>query len=937
MTPYDEDPEHAGLLGDLYSDGEPTGAGHENAPSASQGARGTIQNGRAGGQATDRNLSTNSAEKSRANASVSALKVAELRAALAAVKAAPRGRRDMRRLAVAYEAIGETPVWLRRWDPEIAAIVITAETPQKIKNIIKSNGKTPVKDDWYNDATSGSTAYERFTDPKTGGSVQGNIGAANGALRPNGKRGLKVDIDTKATGGAVKATRAERVRQLEAKVGPLGVTVMTLSATHPDLAPEVGACLHFETPADVEIHLNSHPVAGTDVTQQVLLPGSEINGRFYDMAPGLGFGDVETAPASRALIDAVTRKAGAKSTFDEATNEAKTADGVKIDDPGNIARAVDWLVNHAPKGVGGAGKHDVLIAVIQKVRDFGISREMTLNLVYHTWNKLHCDPQYDIERLRKHVYTVDRSRQSDVGSGTAEAVFGPFEAEAEAESDWPDPVALPAALAAVAPFDPAFLPNGVARWAMDIAERMQCPADYVGVSAIVALGSVLGRRAALRLSNGWYEHANLWGMLVGPPGTKKTPATSEALSPLAKLEAEARTASGPAWAAHERAYKAYKIRLSAAEKVYQKACERGEDAGLKDVGPEPARPQNRRYKVDDATYEALGEILADNPNGVLSYRDELVTLLKHLDREENSTGRGFYLTAWGGKQAYEFDRIGRGNLRIEAACLSVLGSTQPGKLSSYVQRALSDSGNDGMLQRFGLLVWPDKDNGDGAFVSRDPDDGAREDALRAFRRADKFGEVLPFDDEGGEKCDASSLFDGAASSASKADKGHLRLDAEAQAVFVDWYNKLERRLRSDEWPSHLNEHFSKYRGLIPKLALVDHVADGYGGDVGVVSVRKGIAFAAYLETHAVRAYGAGPQGDVDAAKAILARIKSGALNRDGFTSRDIYHSKWKGLDKVRTISGLELLVDYDWLKATKSGVGGRPRTIFVLNPKATLA
>jgi hypothetical protein len=57
MTPYDEDPEHAGLLGDLYGDGEPTGAGHENAPSASQDTEGAIQNGRAGGQATKANHS----------------------------------------------------------------------------------------------------------------------------------------------------------------------------------------------------------------------------------------------------------------------------------------------------------------------------------------------------------------------------------------------------------------------------------------------------------------------------------------------------------------------------------------------------------------------------------------------------------------------------------------------------------------------------------------------------------------------------------------------------------------------------------------------------------------------------------------------------------------------------------------------------------------
>ena len=752
--------------------------------------------------------------------------------------------------------------------------------------------------------------------------MQGNIGAANGALRPNGKRGLKVDVDTKNTGGAEKATRAERLGQLEAKVGPLGVTVTTLSATHPDLAPEVGACVHLEIPADVKIYWNSHPVKGTDVPQQVLLPGSEIDGRFYDMAPGLGFGDVETAPASQALIDAVTRKAGGKSTFDEATNEAKTADGVKIDDPSNIARAADWLVNHAPKGVGGAGKHDVAIAVIQKVRDFGISRELTLTLVYNLWNKLHCDPQYDLDRLRKHVFTVDRSRQTDVGSGTAAAVFGEAEDVEAGAADAPDPVALPAGLSRVAPFDPSFLPGSVSPFVLDVATRMQIPPDYVGIAVMLALGSVLGRHAALRMSNGWFEHANLWGAIVGRPGDKKSPAIEEALSMLSKLEAEAKKASEPARAAYERACKAHKIKTAAFEKQYQRALEKGEAAELKDAGPEPTPPQKRRYRVIDATYEALGEILVDNPNGVLAHRDELIALLKPLDREENATARGFYLSAWSGKQAYEFDRIGRGNVRIEAACLSVFGTTQPGKLSSYVQKATSDLGNDGMLQRFSLLVWPDERKGDGAFVSRDPDDGARADAEQAFLLADKFGAPDPFGD-------AASFFD---------DDGVtcLRFDAEAQAVFEGWYNALERRLRSDEWPSHLREHFSKYRGLVPKLAMIDHVTDGRTGDVGLVSVRKAIAFAAYLETHAVRAYGAGPQGEVEAAKTILAHLKNGGLKREGFTAREIYRARWKGLDKERANLGLQLLVDHEWLTVTRKGIGGQSSVIFALNPKATL-
>ena len=46
-----------------------------------------------------------------------------------------------------------------------------------------------------------------------------------------------------------------------------------------------------------------------------------------------------------------------------------------------------------------------------------------------------------------------------------------------------------------------------------------------------------------------------------------------------------------------------------------------------------------------------------NPNGVLAHRDELVSLLKTLDREEFAAARGFFLTAWNGKDRYTFDRI----------------------------------------------------------------------------------------------------------------------------------------------------------------------------------------------------------------------------------------------------------------------------------------
>jgi Protein of unknown function (DUF3987) len=81
---------------------------------------------------------------------------------------------------------------------------------------------------------------------------------------------------------------------------------------------------------------------------------------------------------------------------------------------------------------------------------------------------------------------------------------------------WPEPEPF-GEIPPVMPFDPEFLPDAIAPWVMDIAERMQCPPDFVAVSAMVALGSALGRKVAVRPQRftDWYEVPNLWGLNVG--------------------------------------------------------------------------------------------------------------------------------------------------------------------------------------------------------------------------------------------------------------------------------------------------------------------------------------------------------------------------------------------------------------------------------------
>src|SRR5262245_4414294 len=108
--------------------------------------------------------------------------------------------------------------------------------------------------------------------------------------------------------------------------------------------------------------------------------------------------------------------------------------------------------------------------------------------------------------------------------------------------------------------------------------------------------------------------------------------------------------------------------------------------------------------------------------------------LRHLDRRDQAVARGFFLTGWSGTQPYTLDRITRGTRHIAAVCISVLGNSQPARIAEYVKRVnTNDTGGDGLLQRFGLMAWPDT-HPDWKDVDRNPDSRAREDAWKVFDR-----------------------------------------------------------------------------------------------------------------------------------------------------------------------------------------------------------
>src|SRR5262249_47568553 len=138
-----------------------------------------------------------------------------------------------------------------------------------------------------------------------------------------------------------------------------------------------------------------------------------------------------------------------------------------------------------------------------------------------------------------------------------------------------------------------------------------------------------------------------------------------------------------------------------------------------------------------------------------------------LESEEHADERGFALQAWNGDAPYTVDRISRGTIRVEACCMSVLGGIQPGRLRSYLVDTLRDGpANDGLIQRFQLLVWPDPSGW--KYVDRPPDAGAEQTAGRVFRELLKLHP---------EEC------------------LRFRFSTEAQSLFIAWVAELEKKIR----------------------------------------------------------------------------------------------------------------------------------------------
>ncbi len=496
---------------------------------------------------------------------------------------------------------------------------------------------------------------------------------------------------------------------------------------------------------------------------------------------------------------------------------------------------------------------------------------------------------------------------------------------------WQEPQALPTGLPPVPTMASALLPERFRAFVLDESERMQAPPDFLAIALMVVVGAIIGDRVGIRPKqhDDWVVVPNLWGAVVGPPSSKKSPCLSKALAFIHELEQQAKDEHAVALAVHQRSLAKHEIQANARRSEATRrakahlrsgadARDDGLDALLDDGGPIAAEPVRRRYLTNDATVEKLGELLRDNPHGILVFRDELSGWMRAMDRDGHEQDRGFHLESFNGTGRFTYDRIGRGTVEIEHAIQSVLGGIQPGPLRLFLaEAAQGKGGDDGLVPRFQLLTWPDPPS-DFRLVDRQPDQAARQLVKAVITRLDQ----LDPNAVGATTAGGSSL-------------AALRFDTSAQARWNDWYELVNIRQRGGEMPPMMQAYLGKLEKTVASLALLFHLIDGGTGPVTEAGITRALAWAEYLELHACRAYHACLNSELVTAVALGDKLRAG-LVPDGFGAREIYRHGWTGLADPRAVeSAITVLEDLDWVRGEPPLHGsGRPkRPRYRINPR----
>lgn len=238
----------------------------------------------------------------------------------------------------------------------------------------------------------------------------------------------------------------------------------------------------------------------------------------------------------------------------------------------------------------------------------------------------------------------------------------------------PGPVAAPkrrlALLEEYQPFPTHALPPPLDEFVRQSAIAIGCDHAYLALPLLAIAGSAIGNSRVVQLKIGWTEPSVVWSVVVGDSGTLKSPALRAVTQHLHRLQARFRSEFKQRHAAYEEQYADYE---------YAKKEARYAKSQL--AMEQPDKPVFQRIMCSDVTIERLGQILEENPRGVLLYRDELATWLGSFTRYKKASDQAEWLPFFNA-DPISVDRSKDGGVHVAVGhChVCVAGGIQPGTL-----------------------------------------------------------------------------------------------------------------------------------------------------------------------------------------------------------------------------------------------------------------
>lgn len=456
----------------------------------------------------------------------------------------------------------------------------------------------------------------------------------------------------------------------------------------------------------------------------------------------------------------------------------------------------------------------------------------------------------------------------------------------------PAPLGEPLDIFAECPAPPlrrGMLPQSIEDYAFECGDLLGVSPGMVAIPALVACAAALHDNVQIKVKRheDWRESARLWCAVVGEPSVKKSPSMSRATKRLRKIDINLSDENSRRQADYADQMEQYKDAKKEAKKLgggFVKA---------------PEAPRIERMVVEDATIEALSEVLKDNPRGVLCVQDELSGWFGMMDAYTGNKGGSKDRAAW--LQAYNgdgrvVDRVMRGSFKIPNWSVSMIGGIQP----DAIRRIAQNMTDDGLMQRFMIVI------GENAVEHDRPENREAYETFSAL--VDHLYAI-----QGGK--DPVTMTEGA---------HRIREALNAYTAELSQYPAL---------PGGLRSHLGKWSGLFARLLLIFHAIECAAENLHPNARQVTEATAArvdrlmrkFLLPHAMSYYTdvLGGSGDLEHGRWIAGHILSKGLAV--ITNRDITqaYKQWRGLDDWRRQRIMQMLEDMGWL-APYTEEGAKP-------------